>query len=54
MLSGGERETDHDAIQNRLLRYTVEPLSNQDTNGVEESVIVSEASSFQRLINACN
>ena len=29
--------------------YTVEPLSNQDTNGAEESVIVSEVSSFQRL-----
>ena len=24
-------------------------LSNQDTNGAEESVIVSEVSSFQRL-----
>ena len=52
MLSDRERDTDHDAIQNRLLRYTVEPLSNQDTNGVEESVIVSDRS-FQRLINAC-
>ena len=30
-------------------------LSNQDTNGAEESVIVSEVSSFQRLRrNACN
>ena len=29
--------------------YTVEPLSNPDTNGAEESVIVSEVSSFQRL-----
>ena len=28
---------------------TVEPLSNLDTNGAEESVIVSEVSSFQRL-----
>ena len=27
----------------------MEPLSNQDTNGAEESVIVSEVSSFQRL-----
>ena len=27
---------------------TVEPLSNLDTNGAEESVIVSEVSSFQR------
>ena len=25
------------------------PLYNQDTNGAEESVIVSEVSSFQRL-----
>ena len=29
-----------------------EPLSNADTNGAEESVVVSEVSSFQRL-NAC-
>ena len=28
---------------------TVELLSNPDTNGAEESVIVSEVSSFQRL-----
>ena len=28
----------------------MEPLSNPDTNGAEESVIVSEVSSFQRLI----
>ena len=28
-------------------------LSNPDTNGAEESVIVSEVSSFQRLKNAC-
>ena len=28
---------------------TVEPLSNPGTNGAEESVIVSEVSSFQRL-----
>ena len=27
----------------------MEPLSNPDTNGAEESVIVSEVSSFQRL-----
>ena len=27
----------------------MEPLSNLDTNGAEESVIVSEVSSFQRL-----
>ena len=27
----------------------VEPLSNSDTNGAEESVFVSEVSSFQRL-----
>ena len=27
----------------------MEPLSDPDTNGAEESVIVSEASSFQRL-----
>ena len=26
-----------------------EPLSNADTNGAEESVVVSEVSSFQRL-----
>ena len=31
-----------------LYIHTVEPLSNQDTNGAEESVIVSEVSSFQR------
>ena len=28
---------------------TVEPLSNPDTNGAEESVIVSEVSSFQHM-----
>ena len=27
----------------------MEPLSNPDTNGAEESVIVGEVSSFQRL-----
>ena len=27
----------------------MEPLSNPDTNGAEESVVVSEVSSFQRL-----
>ena len=33
-----------------LFVYALEPLSNQDTNGAEESVVVSEVSSFQRLI----
>ena len=40
-----------DKLVHRLtLSYsTVEPLSNLDTNGADESVIVSEVSSFQRL-----
>ena len=36
-------------IVGRLIA-TVEPLSNPDTNGAEESVIVSEVSSFQRVV----
>ena len=32
-----------------LSKYCTQHLSNQDTNGAEESVIVSEVSSFQRL-----
>ena len=38
------------AISEKLTKIsTVEPLSNPDTNGAEESVVVSEVSSFQRL-----
>ena len=32
-----------------VLQLTVEPPSNPDTNGTEESVPFSEVSSFQRL-----